>query len=105
MLNCLYDACNIKPSIKINHDINTINYIYSSVIDDCATLEMLYLKLEQLLTNFEYGTIDFSEIESTRAHIIQTEIQRISKVKIFYMTVYKFRMYALYDIILNKALL
>ncbi len=70
-----------------HYELDNINYIYSSVIDDCATLEMLYLKLEQLLTNFEYGTIDFSEIESTRAHIIQTEIQRISKVKIFYMTV------------------
>lgn len=90
---------------EYNYELDNLDYIHESVLTDGETLEMLYTKLEQLLANFEYNAVDFSEVEATRVQIIQTELQRISKIKIFYMTIYKFRIYALYDILLKDELI
>lgn len=86
------------------YELDNLNLLMESAMTDKHTLEMLYKKYDQVMANYESGKVDYSDIEETRNQIMQTEIQRIAKIKSFYCTVYRFRIYALYDIIENKAI-
>jgi outer membrane protein TolC len=85
-------------------ELNNLEYVLSSLNNDKHTLELLYLKYDQLLANYEQGRVDYLDLADTRHQITELEIERIRKIKSFYMTVYNFRRYALYDIMCNEDL-
>lgn len=87
-----------------SYELDNLNLLIESAMIDKYTLEMLYKKYDKVMSNYESGKVDYSDIEETRNQIKQTEIQRITKIKAFYSTVYRFRIDALYDIIENKAI-
>ena len=86
------------------YELDNLSLLVESAMTDKYTLEMLYKKFDQVMANYESGKVDYSDIEETRNQIMQTEIQRIAKIRSFYCTVYRFRIYALYDIIENRAI-
>lgn len=90
--------------ISYRGELNNLEYVLSSLINDKHTLELLYMKYDQLLVNYEHGRVDYLELADTRNQINKLEIERIRKIKSFYMTVYNFRRYALYDIMCNEDL-
>jgi outer membrane protein TolC len=90
--------------ISYRGELNNLEYVLSSLINDKHTLELLYMKYDQLLVNYEHGRVDYLELADTRNQINKLEIERIRKIKSFYMTVYNFRRYALYDILCNEDL-
>jgi outer membrane protein TolC len=90
--------------ISYRGELNNLEYVLSSLINDKHTLELLYMKYDQLLVNYEHGRVDYLELADTRNQINKLEIERIRKIKLFYMTVYNFRRYALYDIMCNEDL-
>lgn len=90
--------------ISYRYELSNLEYVLSSLINDKHTLALLYTKYNQVLANYEHGRVDCLDLADTRNQIIQLEIKRINKMKLFYMTVYNFRRYALYDIINNEDL-
>lgn len=102
--NVEYNQRYIQQEITYRYELINLEHVLSSFINDRCTLEMLYMKYDQVLANYEQGRVDYFNLTDTRNQIIQLEIERISKMKIFYMTVYNFRRYALYDIINNEVL-
>lgn len=95
---------NNKLMSSYSYELDNLNILIKSAKNDKYTLEMLYKKYNQVMAFYESGKVDYSDIEETRNQIMQTEIQRIAKIKSFYCTVYRFRIWALYDIIENKAI-
>lgn len=87
------------------YDLKNLELILSSIINDKSTLELLYMKYEQVLANYEQGRVNYIDLADTRNQIMKLEIKRINKIKLFYVTIYSFRRYALYDIIHNECLI
>lgn len=102
--NIEYNQRYSQQEITYRYELLNLDHVLSSFINDRCTLEMLYMKYDQVLANYEQGRVDCFNLTDTRNQIIQLEIERIRKMKIFYMTVYNFRRYALYDIINNEVL-
>ena len=90
--------------IAYRYELSNLEYVLASLINDKHTLDLLYAKYDKVQANYEQGRVDCLDLADTRNQIIQLEIKRINKIKLFYMTVYNFRRYALYDIISNEDL-
>ena len=90
--------------IAYRYELSNLEYVLASLINDKHTLDLLYAKYDKVQANYEQGRVDCLDLADTRNQIIQLEIKRINKIMLFYMTVYNFRRYALYDIISNEDL-
>ena len=104
-----------KTSIEYERQLkdfeNTVRYEIANaclqrrlIETDGEIIEMLWKKLETLQNAFSAGKVDFGRIQETRRQILQAEINRISRIKGFYETVFRYRANALYDITSEMSL-
>lgn len=100
--NIEYDSRVLEYTNECRYLLSYLRVLVDNIKADSATLDMLALKMERQMMTAGYGKTDFLDINETRRQIIQTENQRILKIKAIYEIVFKFRKEAAYDLITNS---
>ncbi len=86
------------------YELESLPLLIESIMASKTAIRVLYLQLQELTEQYDYGKVNSLKINDVQKEIIQEELSRIDYAKQVFKIRHKYRMMALYDVFEGKAI-
>lgn len=86
------------------YELECLPLLIESIIASKKTICVLYLQLQDLTEQYDYGRVSSLKINDVQKEIIHEEISRIEYAKQVFSIKYKYRMIALFDVFEGRSI-